>query len=115
MPGSHHPSITPKSMDSAMCPIPRYTHYLTSAGLNDIFIQKLDTSGNLLWAKSMGGALDDFGLSLDVDGSGNIYITGKFKDTADLDPGSGVFNLISAGDDDIFIQKLDIRYMVKSK
>jgi hypothetical protein len=37
------------------------TFNLTSAGSYDIFIQKLDTAGNLLWAKSVGGS--DFDLA----------------------------------------------------
>src|SRR5919108_3604946 len=28
---------------------------LTSAGLGDIFVSKLDSNGNLIWAKRMGG------------------------------------------------------------
>jgi hypothetical protein len=80
---------------------------LTSAGLNDVFILKLDASGNFLWVKSMGGTNEDGSASVAVDGSGNIYTTGVFMDTADFDPGAGVNNLISAGGYDIFISKLD--------
>ena len=35
------------------------TANLTSAGGRDIFIQKLDTAGNFLWAKKMGGTSYD--------------------------------------------------------
>jgi len=80
---------------------------LTSAGSIDIFIQKLDGSGNLLWARSMGSTNNDRGRAIAVDGSGNVYTTGWFQGTADFDPGVGIFNLISAGTTDIFIQKLD--------
>ena len=80
---------------------------LSSAGGRDIFIQKLDPSGNLLWAKQMGGAGFDYSESLDVDNSGNVYASGEFEGTADFDPGVGTLNLTSAGDHDIFIQKLD--------
>jgi hypothetical protein len=48
------------------------TSNLISAGLNDIFILKLDAAGNFLWAKSMGGTDTDRGISISVDGSGNI-------------------------------------------
>ncbi|MFT6503330.1 MAG: hypothetical protein ACJASQ_003465 [Crocinitomicaceae bacterium] len=80
---------------------------LTSNGFLDIFIQKLDANGNLLWAKSMGGTSIDRGLSIAVDASGNVYTTGSFSETVDFDPGIGVTNLTSSGGDDIFIQKLD--------
>jgi len=83
------------------------TTNLTSAGSVDIFIQKLDASGNLLWAKAMGGTSDDFCVSITTDASGNVYTTGYFEETADFDPSAGTTNLTSAGEYDIFIQKLD--------
>ena len=79
---------------------------LTSAGVEDIYIQKLDANGNFIWAKQMGGSGGDFGLSIDIDGSGNVYSTGKFEGTVDFDPGAGVFNFTSAGSSDIYTQKL---------
>ncbi|MBL4754534.1 MAG: T9SS type A sorting domain-containing protein [Flavobacteriales bacterium] len=83
------------------------TFNLVSNGFNDLFIQKLDTAGNLIWAKSMGGPIIDHGNCIVVDDSGNVYVTGYFGDTADFDPGPGTHNLISSGFDDIFILKLD--------
>jgi hypothetical protein len=83
------------------------TTNLTSAGNQDIFIQKLDASGNLLWAKAMGGTSVDYGYSITTDASGNVYTTGFFDGTADFDPSAGTTNLTSAGEYDIFIQKLD--------
>ncbi len=79
---------------------------LTSAGA-DMFISKLDASGNFVWAKTMGGTSNDFGFAITTDASGNVYTTGNFFGTADFDPGAGVFNLTSAGSSDIFISKLD--------
>ncbi|MCJ8290902.1 MAG: SBBP repeat-containing protein [Crocinitomicaceae bacterium] len=80
---------------------------LTSAGNYDIFVQKMDALGNFLWAKSFGGAASDYGLSISIDSSGKVYTTGSFEGTADLDPGAGITNHTSAGDLDIFVQKLD--------
>src|SRR5438045_1581227 len=80
---------------------------LTSAGNYDVFISKLDASGNFVWAKNMGGPLFDVGYSIAVDGSGNVYAIGSCQDTADFDPGNGIYNLESAGSDDIFITKLN--------
>ncbi|PHX82007.1 MAG: hypothetical protein CK539_06890, partial [Flavobacteriales bacterium] len=80
---------------------------LTSAGSTDIFISKLDASGNFVWANAMGGIGDDGGYSIALDGSGNVYTTGLFRGTADFDPGAGLANLTSSGTYDIFISKLD--------
>lgn len=73
----------------------------------DIFVQKLDANGNFVWARRMGGAGDDYGRGIAIDGRGNVYTTGYFWDTADFDPGPGTVNLTSAGLTDIFLQKLD--------
>ena len=79
---------------------------MTSNGSSDVFIQKLGPNGNFIWAKSIGGASSDGGASSTIDGSGNVYTTGYFSDTADFDPGIATFNLTSNGGADIFIQKL---------
>jgi alpha-tubulin suppressor-like RCC1 family protein len=82
------------------------TTNLTSAGGNDVFVSKLDSTGSLLWAKSFGGTSSDTGYSIAVDTSGNIYTTGDFQGTVDFDPGVGTTNLTSAGDYDVFVLKL---------
>ncbi len=80
---------------------------LTSNGVRDIFVLKLDPNGNFLWAKSIGGTGDDFGNAIATDANGNVYTTGEFTGTADFDPGAGTSNLTSNGNVDMFIQKLD--------
>ncbi len=79
---------------------------LTTAGDLDVFILKLNANGNFVWAKQMGGTGDDYGYSIALDGSQNIYTTGYFVNTVDFDPGPGMYNLTSAGANDIFIHKL---------
>ncbi|HLG35898.1 MAG TPA: SBBP repeat-containing protein, partial [Bacteroidia bacterium] len=83
------------------------TFNLTSAGMQDIFISKLDASGNFVWAKQMGGTDNDYGSSISLDAAGNVYTTGSFQGTVDFDPGPGVFNLTAAGGWDIFVSKFD--------
>lgn len=83
------------------------TNYLTSAGLRDVFISKLDAAGNFIWAKNMGRNSDDRSFSIALDASGNVYTTGTFTDTVDFDPGAGTSNLTAVGFGDIFISKLD--------
>lgn len=82
------------------------TFNLTSSGLADVFICKYTTNGNLIWAKTMGGSANDEANGLKIDKAGNIYSSGFFEGSGDFDPGSGVFNLTSAGSD-IYISKLD--------
>ncbi len=83
------------------------TANLTSAGVDDVFVSKLDASGNYLWAKGMGGTSIDIGYGIAVDASGNVYTTGSFNGTVDFDPGAGTANLTSAGGDDVFVSKLN--------
>ncbi len=85
------------------------TYDLTSAGFDDTFISKLDSAGNFVWARRLGGTQVDQGLGVAVDAGGNVYTTGRFEDTVDFDPGSGTYDLTSAGFDDAFISKLGPR------
>ena len=73
---------------------------------HDIFVSKIDSLGNWLWAKSAGGTEDsEHGNGLAVDNQSNLYVTGKFS-------GSAYFNSASltsaqATTSDIFIAKLN--------
>ncbi|MBD2078274.1 DUF4347 domain-containing protein [Phormidium sp. FACHB-592] len=80
---------------------------LTSTGSNEVFVSKLDASGNFVWAKGMGGSSDDAATGISVDTSGNVYTTGFFQGTADFDPGTGTLNLTSTGSNEVFVSKLD--------
>lgn len=83
------------------------TANLSSEGFIDIFVQHLNASGNFQWASSVGGQDEDRGLGIAVDNQGKVLCTGYFNTTADFDPGSGVFNLTSQGEMDVFILKLE--------
>lgn len=81
---------------------------LVSAGNNDIFVTKMNSNGNLVWARSFGSTFDDVGMGIYVDSAGNIYTTGYFQGTVDFDPGvGGTPNMVSTGSTEIFISKLD--------
>ncbi len=49
------------------------------------FIQKFDKDGNFIWAKSYGYGDDP--MSITTDTFGNVYSTGYFQDSTELDPG----------------------------
>ncbi|MCP4044512.1 MAG: hypothetical protein GY732_00805, partial [Gammaproteobacteria bacterium] len=85
-------------------------HSLTSDGPEDIFITKLSSTGDFLWAKRAGGPSPDrnadVGLSVDVLGDGSSIITGHFKETASF--GELPPLVVSQGTgSDIFVAKLD--------
>lgn len=73
----------------------------------DVFILKLTESGDLIFAKQIGGVYNQIDRGLVLDNMNNIYVTGNFSGTADFDPNSDVYNLTSSGFDDIFTMKLD--------
>jgi hypothetical protein len=83
------------------------TYTISATGNDDVFISRLDASGNFVWAKSLGGANTDAGRGITVDGSGNVYTTGNFKGNCDFDPSAATYTLASGGGDDIFVSKLD--------
>jgi hypothetical protein len=85
---------------------PGSSTYTLMATNSDIFISKLDGSGNFVWAKTISGPQNEIGLGIALDTFGNVHITGNFQGTPDFDPGTGTFTLtaISA---DVFVSKLD--------
>lgn len=73
------------------------------------FVSKMDNNGNLVWVKSIVGANVSYGeKSVAVDKKGNVYFGGKFKNTVDFDPGTGVYNIAAYGSTfDIFVTRLN--------
>lgn len=72
---------------------------LTSNGnFTDVFIQKLDSLGNLLWVKQIGGPDYDALGNLHVDKNNNIYITGYYTGTVDFDPGTSTYELTAGNE-----------------
>jgi len=80
-----------------------------SSGQNgQLFIQKLDASGNFLWAKSFGNSSYGLGGSAQADNQGNILLAGVFSGTVDFDPGAGTADRTSLNNTyDIYTLKLD--------
>ncbi len=83
------------------------TYNLTASGVRDIFISKLDASGNFVWAKQFTGISGEASTSIGIDGSENIFTTGVFWDIVDFDPGTGTYNMTPNTGGDVFISKLD--------
>jgi gliding motility-associated-like protein len=74
----------------------------------DIYISKLDADGNFVWAVRLGSGQSDFGYSIAVDASGNVYVTGSVRGGMDFDPGPGTHTITGAlSGDNAFVLKLD--------
>jgi hypothetical protein len=78
------------------------------------FVQKLDSSGNFVWARSFSGGSGSsaFGRDLDIDAAGNVYSTGTFRGTVDFNPGAGTHNIVATdpadeSESNVYISKLD--------
>jgi hypothetical protein len=80
---------------------------LTSNGDVDVFLAKLSPSGVFVRALGWGGSSSDTASRLAVDSLGYIYVAGKFRYFADLDPGPGTVDIDAVGDYDAFLSKFD--------
>lgn len=84
---------------------------ITAIGMRDIYVSKLNSQGNLLWAKAFqpNGTTGNYsgGEELTTDRFGNVFVTGFFTGIVDFDPGVGVHNDTSRGSNDFFLTKLD--------
>ncbi|MBL0316850.1 MAG: hypothetical protein IPP69_14230 [Flavobacteriales bacterium] len=78
---------------------------LTSNGQADGIICKYDLDANLIWAKNYGGVNPDYGQGVNVDGNGNVYVSGLFEGSPDMDPGNASAIITSNGLQDMFVSK----------
>ena len=51
---------------------------ITNSGLADVFVVKLDSSGNVIWAKEAGATPNDKPTGITHDNNSNCYVTGYF-------------------------------------
>lgn len=81
------------------------TYTLNNSGNDDIFVTKLDASGNVIWAQGFGDNLTDAANGITTDASGNVFVTGFFK-SGFLPVGTSTLTNSSPASADIFIVKL---------
>jgi hypothetical protein len=76
---------------------------LQSAGLDDVFVAKIDLAGTPQWAARFGDPEDQIAYGVALDPGGNVVVTGSMQGTATL----GASTIRSAGGDDVVLAKLD--------
>ncbi len=75
---------------------------LTSNGLSDIFVLKMDNSGVVQWADQFGSATSQSGYHIALGLGENIYISGLFSGMVDF----GSTTLTATGTNNIFLAKI---------
>jgi len=74
-----------------------------SKGADDVALVKLSSAGALEWLTPLGGEGNDQVRRLAVDGNGNVFILGTFKDSIDLGGGA----MKAAGGNDLMLARFD--------
>ena len=59
----------------------------------------------LVWAKRAGGSFDQAGNGIAVDGTGNVYVTGRFVNSATFGPGEANETTLTGTSEEIFVAK----------
>ena len=59
---------------------------------SDIFLVKYDSLGNVLWAKTAGGAWSDGATAVAVDSNNDVYLVGSFNSTSIAFDSESVYN-----------------------
>lgn len=71
------------------------TSTLSMSGPYDAFVSKYSAAGTLIWAKALNGPIAEIGYRLRVNSSAEVFVSGSFQGTLDLNPGSGSYNIVS--------------------
>lgn len=81
--------------------------FLNSNGANDTYIAKYNSSGNFIWANSIGNiSNDDVGTSVCFSNGGDVVALGDFWKKTDFDPSPAIINLdIGVNLDNVFLAK----------
>ena len=82
----------------------------TNINTVDMYVLKLNSGGNFVWAVDTHGSEDypSNSSAIAVDAEGNVFTTGYFRGTVNFDPGVDTFNLdCPVSRSDIFVEKLN--------
>ncbi|MGA1820686.1 MAG: SBBP repeat-containing protein, partial [Thermoplasmatota archaeon] len=78
----------------------------TINGGNDIFVTKLTSTGGGSYSTFLGGSSSDYGYGIDVDSSGNAYVTG-YTGSSNFPTTSGAYDTTQPGGNDVFVTKFN--------
>ncbi len=73
----------------------------------DSFVVKHSSSGVFQWARQITGSGAEYGRSISVDSSSNVYVSGHFTASIDLDPSASDATATSSGSRDFYLTKLN--------
>lgn len=81
---------------------------ITSNGDRDASLSKLNSDGDFLWTKQLGGEYSDSLYYLELDEANHLYLSGRISGAVDFDFGEG-YAILSAPTDvlGIFVSKVD--------
>ena len=77
----------------------------STANTRDIFVAKFGSNGNLIWFRQFGGPETDEGYGIALDDIGDVYITGEFQGTINVN--GSIITASGAGTDEGWIAKYD--------
>jgi len=69
----------------------------------DVYIAKFTPDGNVVWARSAGGTVDEFGYGVGLDAAQNVFVSGYFSSPTFA---FGSSSLTNKGMSDVFILKI---------
>lgn len=80
----------------------------SSAGNDDVFMTKYNTTGNYVYGISIGGIFADVANGIAVDANGSYVMAGMFGNTVDFNPSSlATANHTATGGSDVFLVRFD--------
>ena len=79
------------------------TTLTSGGGSEDIYVCKIDSSGNVLWAVKAGGTTPDYGNAIQRDAAGNLFVTGWYSTTAFF----GSSSVTTTGGNEVFVARCD--------
>ena len=84
-------------------------HYIKSKGVSATYITKYDQNGGLLWGYELSNPRNSVNVfDLTENDKGEVFYSGYFNDTLDMDPGVDTFNLINVSTvNKAFLSKLN--------
>lgn len=81
------------------------TQNLVSNGFGDGFLLKLDSSGNFVSVRGVGGVGEEYISDVNIIDTSSVYITGSFSDAVDFELETGTVTKNTNGGSDIFVAK----------